>query len=283
MAELFTIENAVALLTLASLEIVLGIDNIVFISILTGKLPPEQRAKARQLGLAIAMLARIALLLTIGWIMRMKEPLFSVRFLEETAWSPYVIHLSPSVKDFILIAGGLFLMVKATLEIHHKIEGGESGAGVHPDPARGLGVEDGGGAAGHGSTGSASAARKQVTFSGVIIQILLIDLVFSIDSVITAVGMAKHIPIMIAAIVIAVIVMMVFAGIVSGFIERHPTVKMLALAFLMLIGVMLVADGLGEHLERGYVYFAMGFSLVVELLNLRVRQKAAAAMRAVAG
>jgi predicted tellurium resistance membrane protein TerC len=263
MAELLTLENAIALLTLTSLEIVLGIDNIVFISILTGKLPPHRRPQARRVGLTIAMLARIALLLAIGWIVTLTQPLFHVALLEDAAWSEFSLRFSPSVKDLILLAGGLFLMVKATLEIHHKIEGGESPAGQHPDPSRRLTAHD----------APAATPAKPVSFRSVILQILVIDLVFSIDSVITAVGMAQRVPVMIAAVVAAVGVMLVFAGAVSAFIERRPTMKMLALAFLMLIGVMLVADGLGRHIERGYIYFAMAFSLGVELLNLRSRRK----------
>jgi len=264
MEQLLTTENLLALLTLTALEIVLGIDNIVFIAILTGKLPPEQQARARTIGLGIAMGARILLLLTIGWLMGLKEPLFDLRLLEDAEWSSHTIHFAPSIKDLILLVGGLFLMGKATLEIHHKIEGGESGAGHTPDPARGLEAAPKGG-------------KKYPSFSAVILQILAIDLVFSIDSVITAVGMAKSIPVMVVAVVIAVIVMMVFAGRVSRFIEKHPTMKMLALSFLMLIGVLLIADGLGQHIERGYIYFAMGFSLAVELLNLRIRRHAPAA------
>lgn len=256
MEHLFTADNLVALLTLTSLEIVLGIDNIVFIAILTGKLPPEQRPKARMIGLGIAMGARILLLLTIGWLMGLKEPLFHLVALEEAAWSPYAIRFSPSLKDLILLVGGLFLMGKATLEIHHKIEGGESAAGHTPDPSRGI------------STGKVGAK----SFATIILQILAIDMVFSIDSVITAVGMAKDVTVMVIAVVIAVLVMMIFAGRVSAFIERHPTMKMLALSFLILIGVMLVADGFGEHIERGYIYFAMAFALVVEILNIRTRK-----------
>lgn len=258
MEDFFTPDNMVALLTLTALEIVLGIDNIVFIAILTGKLPEEQRGKARLIGLGIAMGARILLLLTIGWLMGLTKPLFEWTALKDAAWSPYFINFSPSLKDVILLVGGLFLIGKATLEIHHKIEGGESAAGHTPDPSRGI--------------STAKVGTK--AFSTIILQILAIDMVFSIDSVITAVGMAKDINVMIAAVVIAVIVMMVFSGKVSRFVEKHPTMKMLALSFLILIGVMLVADGLGEHIERGYIYFAMAFALVVEVLNLRVRRAA---------
>ncbi|MGE3109088.1 MAG: TerC family protein [Phycisphaerales bacterium] len=260
MQHLFTIDNAIALLTLTSLEIVLGIDNIVFVAILTGKLPEHQRAKARVIGLGVAMLARIALLFTIKWLMGLTEPLFQWSALREARWSPYFIEFSPSLKDLILLAGGLFLIGKATIEIHHKIDGSESAAGCAPDPARGL--------------ATAKAAGK--SFAGIILQILVIDLVFSVDSVITAVGMAESISIMVIAIVIAIAVMMVFSGRVSRFIEKHPTMKMLALAFLILIGVMLVADGVGEHIKRGYIYFAMAFALGVEVLNIRVSRRRAA-------
>ncbi len=242
---LFSVDSAVALLTLTALEIVLGIDNIVFISILTGKLPEEKRPRARFIGLAAAMVMRILLLLTIQWIMGLTRPIWTIKI----AWffdKPHAV----TGKDLILLGGGLFLIFKATREIHHKIDGGESAAGTHPDPARQLGA---------------------ITLQSVIIQIMLIDLVFSLDSVITAVGMARHIEIMIAAVVIAVLVMMALAGPISNFVERNPTIKMLALAFLLLIGVMLVADGIGqeERIPKGYIYFAMAFSLAVEMLNIR--------------
>ncbi|MFM9996451.1 MAG: TerC family protein [Phycisphaerales bacterium] len=243
MMELVTVENGIALLTLTVLEIVLGIDNIVFISILTGKLPEHQRPRARFIGLAGAMVMRILLLLTIQWIMGLKATIWEVR-IDWLFEEPHAI----SGKDLILLAGGLFLIVKATKEIHHKIDGGESAAGQHPDPARAL----------------ASA-----TLQGTIIQIMLIDLVFSLDSVITAVGMAKHIEIMVAAVVIAVGVMMLLAGPISGYVEKHPTIKMLALAFLLLIGVMLVAESFDASIPKGYIYFAMAFSLAVEMLNIR--------------
>jgi predicted tellurium resistance membrane protein TerC len=232
-SELFTIDSLIALATLTSLEIVLGIDNIVFISILSGKLPAEQRARARRLGLLGAMLMRIALLLTLSWIMRLTAPLFSL------------LGQDFSGRDLILLFGGLFLLGKATFEIHERIEG-ESPATV--------------------------AARGAPTFAAVITQIMLLDIVFSLDSVITAVGMADQIAVMVLAVVIAVAIMMLFAGPVSDFVERNPTIKMLALSFLMLIGVMLVADGLGQHIPKGYVYFAMAFSLGVEILNLRARK-----------
>ncbi len=236
MTELFTTENAVALLTLTGLEIVLGIDNIVFISILCGKLPPKQRARGRQLGLGLAMVMRILLLLSITWVMGLTRPLFEV--------GDHPI----SGRDLILVGGGLFLLAKATWEIHDKLEGAVSEA------AKGR------------------RARRYASFPAVLVQIALLDLVFSLDSVITAVGMARAIEIMIAAVVIAVLAMMVFAGAISRFVERHPTLKMLALAFLILIGAMLVLEGLGTHVEKGYIYFAMAFSLAVEMLNIRLRK-----------
>ena len=230
---LFTIENLIALLTLTSLEIVLGIDNIVFIAILAGKLDPSVQAKARNTGLLLAMLMRILLLLAIGWVASLTSPLF------------HIIGHGVSGRDLIMLVGGLFLIAKATYEIHHKIEG--------PDAEKEI-------------------KRTAASFQAVILQILAIDIVFSLDSVITAVGMAQHIEIMIAAVVISVLIMLVAAGPISKFVHQHPTMKMLALAFLLLIGVMLVADGLGQHISKGYIYFAMAFSLGVELLNLRARK-----------
>jgi predicted tellurium resistance membrane protein TerC len=233
-AEFLTTENLIALLTLTSLEIVLGIDNIVFISILTGKLPKEQQPKARSTGLALAMLMRIALLLAISWVMGLTKPLLQ----------PFGHELSG--KDIILFVGGLFLVAKATYEIHERMEGEHAADGK---------------------------ARSVPSFLSVIVQITLLDIVFSLDSVITAVGMAKHVPTMILAVVIAVVVMMLFAGTISGFIERHPTLKMLALSFLILIGVMLIAESVGQHVDKRYIYFAMAFSLVVEFLNIRAHVK----------
>jgi len=230
----FSSENLIALLTLSSLEIVLGIDNIVFISILVGKLPREQQAGARRIGLLLAMGMRIALLLAITWVMGLTQPLFT---LFEHAFTG---------RDMILLVGGLFLVAKATWEIHDKLEGAE-----------------------HGAEGG--APRRRVGYGAILVQIMLLDIVFSLDSVITAVGMARHTGVMIAAVVIAVLVMLVFAGAISAFIERHPTVKMLALSFLLLIGVVLIADGFGQHVSKGYIYFAMAFSLFVEMLNLRIR------------
>ena len=226
-------ETWIALLTLTALEIVLGIDNIIFISILSTKLPQPQQRPARRLGLALAMLMRIALLLSITWVMRLSKPLFGV------------LDHPVSGRDLILIVGGLFLLAKATFEIHDKLEG---------EP-------------GHAST------RVAASFGAVIVQIILLDIVFSLDSVITAVGMANEIAVMVAAVVIAVGVMLFAADPISRFVEAHPTVKMLALAFLLLIGMALVAEGVGQHIPKGYVYFAMGFSVFVEMLNLRARKK----------
>jgi len=223
----------IALATLTVLEIVLGIDNIVFISILAGKLRPEERGRARTLGLSLAMITRILLLLSITWVMGLTAPLFEA------------LGQEISGRDLILIVGGLFLLGKSTHEIHDKLEGEE----------------------GH------AAARTAASFTGVLIQIALLDIVFSLDSVITAVGMAEHVGVMILAVVVAVIVMLVSAGPISSFVERHPTVKMLALSFLLLIGMSLIAEGLDQHIPKGYIYFAMGFSVFVEMINLRVRAK----------
>jgi predicted tellurium resistance membrane protein TerC len=219
----------IALVTLTALEIVLGIDNIVFISILAGKLPKHQQAQARLLGLGGALVTRVLLLLSLTWIMRLTAPLFTV------------LRQEISGRDLILIAGGLFLLAKATHEIHSRLEG----EGAH------------------------EVTRSAPTMASVISQIMVLDIVFSIDSVITAVGMVNDIPIMVAAIVIAVVVMMLSAGGISRFVDSHPTVKMLALSFLLLIGAALVAEGFDHHIPRGYIYFAMGFSVFVELLNLR--------------
>jgi predicted tellurium resistance membrane protein TerC len=224
----------IALVTLTVLEIVLGIDNVIFISILAGKLPPEQRDRARRLGLAAAMITRILLLLSITWMMRLTQPLFTL------------FHHPVSGRDLILFAGGLFLIFKATREIHEKLEGEEG----------------------------QRSAKVRASFAGVITQIMVLDIVFSLDSVITAVGMARQVGVMVAAVVLAVGVMMVFAGPVSNFVERHPTVKMLALSFLLLIGVNLIADASGVHIPKGYTYFAMGFSVFVEMLNLRLKSRA---------
>lgn len=223
----------VALATLTALELVLGIDNIVFISILAGKLPAAEQPRARRLGLFLAMFLRIGLLLSLAWIMRLTSPLFSI------------LGHGFSGRDLILIVGGLFLIAKSTHEIHGKLEGGEEERGA--------------------------VRRARAQFVSVILQILLLDIVFSLDSVITAVGMVEEIAVMVLAIVLAVLCMMVFAGSVSAFVERHPTVKMLALSFLLMIGVALLADGMGFHIPKGYIYFSMGFSLFVEMLNLRLR------------
>jgi predicted tellurium resistance membrane protein TerC len=219
--------------TLTALEIVLGIDNIIFISILVGRLPRAVQQRARTIGLALAMLTRILLLLSITWVMSLSAELFSVG------------SIGISGRDVILIGGGLFLLAKSTLEIHGGLEGEET----HPD------------------------ARIRATFTSVILQIAVIDIVFSLDSVITAVGMADHVQVMIAAVVVAVIVMMFLAGPIGDFVDRHPTIKMLALSFLILIGVALVGEGLDLHIPKGYIYFAMAFSVAVEMLNIRVRKK----------
>lgn len=228
-----------ALLTLALLEVVLGIDNIVVISVVVARLPAERQRLARNVGLALAMILRIVLLLAIGWIISLDQ---TVLFAFEREW----VNISITGKDVVLIAGGLFLIWKATTEIHHKLEG-------------------------HAPT--TPQGRAAGSFGKALVQILAMDAVFSIDSVVTAVGMSKNIPVMIVAVVAAVLVMMLFAGPVGRFVERHVSIKVLALSFLIMIGVLLVADGLGTHLSRGYVYFAMAFSLVVELINLRVRSK----------
>jgi predicted tellurium resistance membrane protein TerC len=224
-------EAWVALTTLTLLEIVLGIDNIVFISILVGRLPPSQRQRARVLGLGIAMGTRILLLLIITWIMRLQATLFTVR------------DIDVSGRDLILIGGGLFLLAKSTLEIHEALEGDEAGH----EPSKG------------------------VSFLSILVQIGLIDIVFSLDSVITAVGMAEHLLVMIVAVILAVVVMMFSAKAIGDFVDDHPTVKMLALSFLVLIGVALIGEGVDLHIPKGYIYFAMAFSVIVELLNLRMR------------
>ncbi len=223
----------IALFTLTVLEIVLGIDNIIFISILVGKLPAKQQPKARRLGLFLAMFMRIGLLASIAWMVKLTAPLFTV------------LGQGISGRDLILLTGGLFLLFKATREIHDRLEGEEEGA----------------------------SARAVASFTAVIVQILLLDIVFSLDSVITAVGMVDHLPVMIAAVVIAVGVMMFAAGPISDFVDRHPTIKMLALSFLLLIGMSLIAEGLGRHIPKGYIYFAMAFSVFVEMLNLRSGKK----------
>ena len=235
MTDLLTVDTLVSLVSLSAMEIVLGIDNVVFIAILTARLPEARQALARQLGMAMALGMRIGLLFAISWMMRLTRPLVSVPMLAQDF----------SGRDIILILGGLFLIFKATWEIYDKLEV------VHGE---GL-------------------SRRRGAFVSTILQILLLDIVFSLDSVITAVGMANHLPIMIAAMVLAMLVMLWSAGPVSGFVDRRPSVKILALAFLLLIGVMLVAEGMGSHVDKGYIYFAMAFSLFVEMLNLRYRRK----------
>lgn len=222
----------VSLVVLTFLEIVLGIDNVIFLSILAGRLPPGQQAKARSIGLALALVTRILLLLSIKWLMGLTKPFgsfFSIEF---------------AVKDLILFAGGLFLIAKSTLEIHAKFE----------------------------TARNEPVTRPRGGLLGTIVQIALFDIVFSLDSVITAVGMVRQLPVMVAAVTVALFLMILAAGAISDFVNRYPTIKMLALAFLIMIGVMLVADGLGQHIERGYIYFAMAFSAAVEMLNLRLRR-----------
>ena len=228
---LFTAEGWIAFVTLAALELVLGVDNIIFISILAGRLRESERARARTIGLVLAMLMRIGLLFSISWVVRLTEPVFEV-FEHPVAG-----------RDLILFGGGLFLMAKSTHEIHNKLEGAE----------------------GHGK------AKAAASFAGVIVQIMLLDIVFSLDSVITAVGMVDEISIMVSAVIISVAVMMVFAAPIGAFVERHPTVKMLALSFLLLIGFTLVAEGFHVHIPKGYIYFAIAFSVFVEALNLKLR------------
>lgn len=230
---LFDPQAWIAFATLLLLEVVLGIDNIIFISILAEKLPKQQQARARYIGLGLAMGTRVLLLLSLSWLIGLTAPLFS---LADYAFSG---------RDLILLLGGLFLLGKATFEIHENLEG---------EP-------------GHAS------AKVRATFTSVIIQILLLDIVFSLDSVITAVGMVEEVGIMVAAVVIAILFMMLFAGPVAGFVGRHPTIKMLALSFLLLIGLTLIVEGFGIHIPKGYIYFAMGFSIFVEMLNLRLRKK----------
>jgi len=223
----------IALLTLTILEIVLGIDNIIFISILSGKLPKEEQKKGRLLGLGLAMITRILLLFSISLIIKLTEPFFTV------------FEIGISGRDLILILGGLFLLAKSTIEIHSKLEGEEEHHHV----------------------------KAKVSFWGVIIQILLLDIVFSLDSVITAIGMANDLAVMVIAVIIAVIFMMFFSGSISDFVEKHPTIKILALSFLLLIGFSLIIEGLHQHIPKGYIYFAMAFSVFVEMLNLRMKKK----------
>lgn len=235
MSELLTTTNIIAFLTLAGLEIVLGIDNIVFIAIISNRLPLEKQSRARRVGLILAMGTRILLLLSIAWVMRLTEPLFTL--------AGYGF----SGRDIILLGGGLFLIGKSTVEIHEKTE------------KRGE---------------EALRNGKTLTFASAVTQIAILDIIFSLDSVITAVGMVDQVAVMVAAVIAAVLVMMLFADPISHFVKRHPSIQMLALSFLILIGVFLVAEGLGKHIDRGYIYFAMAFSLGVELLNLKARSAA---------
>lgn len=236
MDSIFQPGTLIALATLTFLEIVLGVDNIIFISILSGKLPAGQQVRARRVGLLGAMLTRVLLLFSLAWIIRLTRPLFTA------------LHHEVTGRDIILIVGGLFLLAKSTIEIHERLEGEE----------------------GHGS------ARVAASFASVIVQIMLLDIVFSLDSVITAVGMVDQVWVMIAAVIISVAIMMAAAEPISAFVHRHPTVKMLALSFLLLIGLSLLLEGFGQHIPKGYIYFAMGFSVFVEMINLRIRARAAA-------
>jgi len=224
----------IAFLTLAVLELVLGIDNVIFISILSGKLPEKDQKRARLIGLSLALIMRVILLFSLTWVMGLVEPLFTV------------MGQTVSGRDLILLVGGLFLIFKSTNEIHGSLEGSEGD----------------------------SSRKTYAGFTGVIIQIMLLDIVFSLDSVITAIGMVSNVWIMIAAVVVSIIAMMLFAGSIGAFVQRHPTVKMLALAFLLLIGVTLIAEGMHQHISKGYIYFAMAFSVFVEVLNIRLRKKA---------
>lgn len=235
METLLTADALIALFTLTAMEIVLGIDNIIFIAILVGKLPADQQKKARQLGIGLALIMRLGLLFSIAWIMRLTEPLFEV------------FGQSFSGRDLILLSGGLFLIAKATFEIHEKLESGEQTTG-------------------------ANTTAKAAKFGAILVQIIILDLVFSLDSVITAVGMASQISVMVIAMVVAVGVMLMASGSISDIVHRHPTLKILALSFLILIGVMLTVEGMGGHIGKGYIYFAMAFSLIVEMINIRFRK-----------
>ena len=228
-----------SLLTLTFLEIVLGIDNLIFISILSGKLPSDQQARARKTGLALALITRVLLLCSLKWVMGLDQPIHH--------FEPFGLPLPASGKQLVLASGGLFLIWKSVKEVHEKLEGGD------------------------GEKSSAIAA----SFKAVVIQIILLDIIFSLDSVITAVGMANHLPVMVLAVILAMLVMLAFVDPISGFVEKHPTIKMLALSFLILIGVMLVAEGFGQHVNKGYIYFAMVFGFAVEVLNINLRKKSA--------
>jgi predicted tellurium resistance membrane protein TerC len=229
----------ISLVTLTFLEIVLGIDNIIFISILSGKLPVEQQKKARRIGLSLALVTRIMLLSALAWVVKLDKPFWETSFLK--------FHIAVSGKDLILLAGGLFLIFKSTREIHHKLEGEDGEVTNHLAP----------------------------TLQAIVIQIMLLDIVFSLDSVITAIGMTPQLGVMIAAVILAMIVMLIFVNQISSFVDQHPTIKMLALTFLMLIGTMLVAEGFHHGIQKGYIYFAMAFAFGVEMLNIRVRKKTA--------
>ncbi|MBI2503996.1 MAG: TerC family protein [Candidatus Latescibacteria bacterium] len=225
----------VALATLTALEIVLGIDNVIFIAILAGKLPPQQQPSARTLGLGMALITRLLLLLSLTWIMQLTQPLFTV------------LSQEISGRDLILLIGGLFLIAKSTLEIHESLEGAEA----------------------------QDRRRAVASFAGVVLQIMFLDIIFSLDSVITAIGLVSQLAIMIVAVIIAVIFMMLFSGAISGFVERHPTIKMLALSFLLLVGLALMGESFDLHIPKGYIYFAMAFSVFVEMLNLKMRRRSA--------
>lgn len=237
--ELFTIANLIAVVTLSAMEIVLGIDNVVFVAIIAGRAKPEDRDRVRKIGLALGVLLRVILLFSLGWLASLTTPLFTIMDKGFTG------------KDLVLLFGGLFLLFKSVKEIHHKVEG----PGEHPATA-------------HASVG--------LTFGSAIAQIAVIDLVFSLDSVITAVGMVQNVWVMVIAVLVSAVVMISASGPISRFVDRHPTIKMLALSFLVLIGVMLIAEGCGQHFNKTYIYFAMAFSLAVELLSMRARSKAAA-------
>ena len=253
-APLFSVASGFALLWLTLMEIILGIDNIVFIAILTGRVPEEKRSMTRRVGLVLAMVMRILLLLAIGWLMSLEASWFELTSIVPSQWIDLRLAERPEVnevtgRDLVLLAGGLFLLFTAVREIHHKVNGEDEAA-----------------------MDAAQAGRKSV--GSVLFQIAVMDVIFSLDSVITAVGMADHIPIMIAAVVLAIIVMIIFANRISDFVTTHPTVKMLALSFLILIGVVLLSEAVGTPISKGYVYFAMTFSLAVEFLNLRMSAKA---------
>lgn len=234
MENLFTLNSLIAFLTLCALELILGIDNVIFISILSSKLPKKDQQKARRIGLILAVLSRIALLLSISWVIGLTAPLFNV------------FNMDISGRNLILLVGGLFLIAKSTHEIHQKLEADEEVTSPSAVPTK---------------------------FINVILQILLLDIVFSLDSVITAVGMVSNITIMIAAVVVSTIVMIFTAEPISEFVEKHPTIKILALSFLLLIGVTLIAEGMNQHISKGYIYFSMGFSLFVETINIRMKKK----------